>query len=47
MQYAIFPMKTISISQRFHDKHKAWDLNGEDTSIFQVRIQKVGCLTDT
>lgn len=33
MQYAIFPMKTISISQRFHDSHKAWDMNGEDTGI--------------
>lgn len=33
MQYAIYPMRTISISQRFHDKHKAWDLNGEDTGI--------------
>lgn len=33
IQYAIFPMKTISISQRYHDKHKAWDLNGEDTGI--------------
>lgn len=33
MEYAIFPMKTISISQRFHEKHKAWDLNGEDTGI--------------
>lgn len=33
MQYLIFPMKTISISQRFHEKHKALDLSGEDTGI--------------
>lgn len=29
MEYAIFPMKTISISQRYTDSHKAWDLNGD------------------
>lgn len=33
MQYAIFPMRTINISQRFHSGHKAWDLAGEDTGI--------------
>lgn len=33
MQRMIFPMKTISISQRYHDSHKAWDMNGEDTGI--------------
>lgn len=33
MQNLVFPMKTISISQRFHAKHKAWDMNGEDTGI--------------
>ncbi len=33
MEYVIFPMRTISISQRFWSKHKAWDLNGEDRGI--------------
>ncbi len=31
--FVIFPMRTISISQRYWKKHKAWDLNGEDTGI--------------
>lgn len=33
MEYAIFPMKTISISNRYSESHKAWDLTGEDSGI--------------
>lgn len=38
MEYAIFPMKTISISNRYSDAHKAWDLNG-DSPTFGERTE--------
>lgn len=31
MEYAIFPMKTISISQKYSTGHKAWDITGDST----------------
>lgn len=32
MEYAIFPMQTISISQAYKEaSHRAWDINGADT----------------
>ena len=33
MQKLIFPMKTVNITQGFHEGHKAWDLAGEDGGI--------------
>lgn len=33
MEYAIYPMKTISISQIYSESHCAWDIVGEDTKI--------------
>ncbi len=33
MDRVIFPTKVISISQKFHSGHKAWDLNGSDRGI--------------
>jgi hypothetical protein len=33
MEYAIFPMRVISISQRYTTGHCAWDLTGSDTGI--------------
>lgn len=30
MEYAIYPMKTISMSQIYSTGHKAWDCNGQD-----------------
>ena len=33
MEYVIFPMKTINITQRYHSAHCAWDIAGKDTGI--------------